>query len=82
MSATWCRLFAMRDHGVQIEAVNVGKKYVVFAGGLKVPIVNFLDENYDKTKDLFDACYYEFGSDKFGYGIHRYEHTLDPGWNQ
>jgi hypothetical protein len=75
MSATMCRLVAMKDHAVQIEAVNVGDRYIVFAGGLQIPIVAFLDEDYEETDDLDEAYYYEFGTDAFGYGTHRFDYN-------
>ena len=82
MSATTCRLFAMRDHRVPIEAINTERMYVVFAGGLKLPITNFFDEDNQPTRDLTEACYYEFGTAKMGYGTQTFYYTAGQGWEQ
>ena len=60
MSATRCRLIAMKEAGVAIAAVHIDKKYIVFSNGLRLKLRLFDDEG-EPVKEPEDAAYYEFG---------------------
>jgi hypothetical protein len=62
------RLQAMRDAGIKIAVLNLIDKFVLFDNGIKVKIQCFYDEYHERTTDVEEVRYYEFGSKKLGFG--------------
>ena len=81
MSATRCRLIAMKDAGIAISCVHIDKKYVVFDGGLRMKIRLFNDDN-EEVKDPEDATWYEFGDEELGFGSAPFQLDEFQEWNQ
>ena len=67
MSGCIRQLDAMKDAKVPIETLMKESKYVVFRGGLKMPI-RWVGEDGNLTKNIDDAVAYEFGNEEFGFG--------------
>jgi hypothetical protein len=60
---------AMKEAKIGIAAVCMSKWYVVMESGLKLPIVEFYDEDHQPCPEDEEPCYYEFGTDETGYAI-------------
>jgi glutamate synthase domain-containing protein 2 len=67
MSGCIRQLDAMKDAGVPIETMAPLSKYVVFRGGLKMPI-RWIGEDGNLTDNRDEAVAYEFGDEEFGFG--------------
>ena len=81
MSATRCRLIAMKDAGIAIAAVHIDKKFIVFSNGLKLKLRLFDDEG-EPVKDPEDATWYEFGDEEIGFGSSKLNLDEFEEWNQ
>jgi hypothetical protein len=68
MASPW-QVIAMKERHVGVAVICMTRRYVVFDNGVVMPITAWLDDDRNKTDDMEQAAFYEFGTPEFGYGI-------------
>jgi hypothetical protein len=74
------QIHAMKEANIGIAAICIAKSYVVFDNGIKLPITSWLDENHERTDDLCEVRFFEFGDDEVGTGCMSFDEYEMPSF--